>query len=209
MKRFAFLFGAATLLAPGLALAENEGWDGGYAIKAERRSGFVASAGLGLGVGSVTGYPLALSKQNNPLYESSTGTAFATSWSFWLGGALRDWFTFGLGLSSFGAGAGDMKARGAAFILHIEGFPLWSLGGHLRDVSAFAELGAGGMTLEGGPETADGGLLSVLGFGVGYEAFRWGHFTLGPVLSSNYLYSDSMTSFAVLGGLRSSFYGGP
>jgi len=209
MKRFAFLFGAATFLIPGLALAENEGWDGGYGTKAERRSGFVGSAGLGLGVASVTGYPLALSKQNNPLYESSTGAAFGSSFSFWLGGALRDWFTFGLGLASFGASSGEMKARGGAFILHIEGFPLWSLGGHLRDISAYTELGAGGMSLEGGPEKAEGGLLSTLGFGLSYEAFRWGNFALGPTLASNYLYSDSMTAFGVFGGIRSSFYGGP
>jgi hypothetical protein len=209
MKRFAFPLGAAMFLVSGLAFAENEGWDGGYGIQAQRRSGFAASAGLGMGLGSVTGYPLALSKQNNPLYESSTGAAFGSSWSIWIGGALRDWFTFGLGTSSFGASSGKLKAKGGAFILHVEAFPLWSLGGHLRDLSAFAEFGAGGLTVEGGPEKADGGLVSVLGFGLSYEAFRWGHFALGPVVASNYLYSDSITAYGVFGGLRSTFYGGP
>ena len=152
---------------------------------------------------------MTLSKQNNPLYESSTSAAFGTSSSLWLGGALRDWFTFGLSLTSVGATSGNMKARERAFILHIEAFPFWSLGGRWRDVAAFTELGAGGMTLEGGPEKAEGGLLSTLGFGLSYELFRWGHFALGPTLASNYLYSDSMEAFGVFAGVRTSFYGGP
>ncbi|MFZ5891610.1 MAG: hypothetical protein ACOY0T_11205 [Myxococcota bacterium] len=209
MMRFAFVFGVMTFLCPALALAENESWDGGYEIKAERRSGFTASAGLGMGLGSATGYPNSLSKQDNPLYESSIGAGFGSTWSLWIGGALRDWFIFGLGTQGFGASSGDLKASGGAFILHVEAFPLWSLGGRFRDLSAFTEFGAGGLTIEGGREKADGGLVSVLGLGVNYELFRWGHFALGPTLASNYMYSDSITAYGVFGGLRTTFYGGP
>ena len=91
----------------------------------------------------------------------------------------------------------------------MEAFPAWSLGGRFRDLSAFAEFGAGGMTITGGPEKADAGLLSVLGFGLNYELFRWGHIELGPTLASNYMYSDSMKAFGVFAGVRSTFYGGP
>jgi hypothetical protein len=182
MKRFALVLGAAALQTPAVALAENDGWDGGYGIKAERRSGFAAAVGLGVGFGMADGYPNALSKQNNPLYESNIDAGVGSNWSLWAGGA---------------------------FILHIEAFPAWSLGGRFRDLSAFAEFGAGGMTIEGGPEKADAGLLSVLGFGVNYELFRWGHIELGPTLSSNYMYSESMSAFGVFAGVRSTFYGGP
>jgi hypothetical protein len=209
MKRFALVLGAAALLTPAVALAENEGWDGGYDIKAERRSGFAAAVGLGVGFGMADGYPNALSKQNNPLYESNIDAGVGSNWSLWAGGALRDWFIFGLGGAGFGAGQGKLKASGGAFILHVEAFPAWSLGGRFRDLSAFAEFGAGGMTIEGGPEKADAGLLSVLGFGVNYELFRWGHIELGPTLSSNYMYSESMSAFGVFAGVRSTFYGGP
>jgi len=209
MKRFALVLGAATLLTPALALAENESWDGGYDIKAEKRSGFAAAVGLGVGFGMANGYPSSLSKQNNPLYESSLDGGFGSSSSIWFGGALRDWFTFGLGLSNFSAASGDLKAKGGAFILHIEGFPAWSLGGRFRDLALYGEVGAGGMTIEGGPEKADGGLMSVLGLGVSYELFRFGHFELGPVLASNYMYSDSMKAFGAFAGIRSTFYGGP
>ncbi len=209
MKRFALVLGAAALLCPSLALAENEDWDGGYGIKAERRSGFVAAVGLGMGLGIANGYPSALSKQGNPLYESSIDGGLGSSWSLWAGGALRDWFIFGLGTSSFSAVSGDLKARGGAFILHIETFPAWSLGGRFRDLGVFTEFGAGGMTIEGGPEKADGGLVSVLGLGANYELFRWGHIELGPVIASNYMYSDSMKAFGLFAGVRSTFYGGP
>lgn len=209
MKPLAFLFGAAAVLSPALAFAENESWDGGYGIHAERRSGFVVAAGLGMGLGIAHGYPSSLSKKGNPLYESSIDAGAGSSGSLWAGGALRDWFVFGLGLSSFAANSGDLKARGGAFILHIETFPAWSLGGRFRDLGIFTEFGAGGLTIEGGPEKADGGLVSVLGLGANYELFRWGHIELGPVIASNYMYSDSMKAFGLFAGVRSTFYGGP
>ncbi|MGC4090976.1 MAG: hypothetical protein QM756_24500 [Polyangiaceae bacterium] len=209
MKCFALLCALGALLAPSLALAENESWDGGYELRAERRSGFTASAGLGLGLGVASGYPNSIEKQNDPAYESSIGAGFGSLSSLWIGGALRDWFIFGLGMSGYGASSGKLKASGGTFILHVEAFPLWSLGGRFRDLSMFTEFGAGGVTIEGGPEKADGGLLSSIGLGASYELFRWGHFALGPTLTSNYLYSDSMTAYGVFAGVRTTFYGGP
>lgn len=213
MKSLGVPLGLAAFLCSSLgaswAAAAEEEWDGGYAGKAERRSGFAAGFNLGFGLGSASGYPNEISKIDDPDYESSTGAAFGSTWSLWAGGALRDWFTFGLGLMAFGAASKDIEAGGSAFILHIETFPLWSLGGRLRDVSVYTNLGAGSMALTGGPEKADGGLMSVLGGGVGYELWRPGSFAIGPVLEGSYLYSQSGEAFGVFAGIRSSFYGGP
>jgi hypothetical protein len=197
------------LLGSDWAAAAEDQWDGGYAMPAQRRSGFVATFDLGFGLGQASGYPNEVSKIDDPDYESSTGAAFASTWSLWAGGALRDWFTFGLGVMSLGAGSGDIKAGSTAFILHVEAFPLWSLGGKLRDVSVYSHFGAGGLSITGGPEKAEGGLMSVLGGGVGYELWRLGHFAIGPVLEGSYMYSQSGEAFGVFAALRSSFYGGP
>ena len=197
------------VLAPQLAWAAEEDWDGGYATKAERRSGFAAAFDLGFGLGRATGYPNKISKIDDPEFKSSTGSALGSTWSIWAGGALRDWFTFGLGIMSMGAVSKEIKAVSSAFILHVETCPLWSLGGHLRDLSLYAHFGAGGLKITGGREEADGGFMSVLGGGLSYELWRPGHFAIGPVLESSYLRSPSGEAFGVFAGVRSSFHGGP
>jgi hypothetical protein len=196
-------------LASGWAGAAEDDWDGGYAGKAQRRSGFVGAIDLGFGLGNASGYPNEISKIDDPDFESSTGSAFGSTWSIWAGGALRDWFTFGLGLMSIGAASKDIKAGGSAFILHVEAFPLWTMGGSLRDLGVYTNFGAGSMAITGGPEKAEGGLMSVLGGGLHYELWRPGHFAIGPMLEGSYLYSQSGEAFGVFAGIRSSFYGGP
>ncbi|HWA78127.1 MAG TPA: hypothetical protein VG937_37585 [Polyangiaceae bacterium] len=213
MKSFGAPLGLAAFLCGSLvaqtAMAAEDEWDGGYARKAERRSGFAAAFDLGFGLGRATGYPNEISKIDDPEFESTTGAAFGSTWSIWAGGALRDWFTVGLGLMTLGAASKDIKAGSSAFILHVETFPLWSLGGPLRDLALYTHFGAGGLKITGGPEEADGGFMSVLGGGLSYELWRPGHFAIGPVLEGSYLYSESGEVFGVFAGVRSSFYGGP
>ncbi len=207
------LVGAALVLAlslsAGVAGAAEDTWDGGYSIKATRRSGFAASLQLGYGAARLVGYPNESSKIDNSAFKSTTGTALSSTYTLWLGGALRDWFVFGLGLSGIGASKGKIKGGGAAFIAHVETFPLWSLGGKLRDLSAYGNFGAGGLTLEGGREDADGGFMSVVGGGVSYELFRTGYFAFGPFVEGTYMFSRSAEAGGMYAGIRSTFYGGP
>jgi hypothetical protein len=196
------------VLSPSLARAAEDSWDGGYEVEAERRSGFVASANLGFGVGAAHGYPNEVSKIDDPAYESSTGSGFSSMNSIWIGGALRDWFTFGLGLAGMGMKVDDLEAAASGFIVHVEAFPLYSLGGKLRDLAFYTDFGAGSVVIEGGPEKADG-FVSFLGAGASYELFRFGHFALGPTLGGIYAYSESATAGGVFAGFRGSFYGGP
>jgi hypothetical protein len=207
-----FVAGLALLggvLAPSIASAAEDSWDGGYAVKAERRSGFVASVGIGFGVAGGEGYPNDISKIDDPDYRTTADPAFGSMNSIWIGGALRDWFTFGLGLNGFGAKDGDLTTRGSAFILHVEAFPLYNLGGKLRDLAFYTDFGAGGLLIEGGPEKADGGFISYLGAGSSFELWRLGHFALGPTLGGVYTYSQSADAFGAFLGFRGSFYGGP
>jgi len=199
----------AGVLWPSLALAAEDSWDGGYDTHAERRSGFVASVGLGFGVGAAQGYPNEVSKIDDPQYESSTGSGFSSMNSIWIGGALRDWFTFGLGIAGMGLKVDELEAVASGFIFHVEAFPLYSLGGKLRDLAFYTDFGAGGLTIEGGPEKADGGFISYIGAGSSFELFRFGHFALGPTLGGIYAYSQSAQAGGVFAGFRGSFYGGP
>jgi hypothetical protein len=210
MKR---VLAAAVLLwalTPSTAHAAEKLWDGGYDIKAQRRSGFAGAVNFGLGVGKARGYPNAVSQIDDPDYRSSTGTTGGSTFSLWLGGAIRDWFTVGLGFSTFGAASGNIKAGGNAFILHVEAFPLFNYGGRFRDFALFTNVGAGGLVIEGdAPEKANGGFMSVLGFGASYELFRFGAVALGPVLEGTYRFSQSVTAGGVFAGVRTTIYSGP
>lgn len=208
-RLFSLLVVLCAVSVSGRVWAAEQDWDGGYAQRAERRSGVALSLGAGVGMGASSGYPNSAGKIDVPAFRTEGEPAFGSAYSFWLGGALRDWFTCGVGYTSFGADDGDHRTQASGFIFHLETFPLWSLGGRLRDLALFANFGAGGLTIEGGPETADGGLVSVLGLGTSFELFRFGHFALGPSLESNYVYSQSGEAFGIFLGARTVFYGGP
>lgn len=184
-------------------------WDGGYTQKAERRSGFAASIGLGAGIAAARGYPNEIGRIDDPEYRSSTGPGFGTVNTIWLGGALRDWFVFGLGIWGMGANANDLEAVSGGFMLRVETFPLWSLGGRLRDLSLFTNLGFGGMTIEGGPEKAEDGLMSMISFGSSFELFRLKYFAVGPSLEGVYLYSRAGLAGGGFLGVKGTVYGGP
>lgn len=191
------------------AAAPEDDWDGGYDVKAERRSGFAGSLGLGTGLAGANGYPNAVSKIDDPDYETSTGAALGTAGSLWLGGALRDWFVFGLGMVRLNTVTGGNRAIGTAFILHIEAYPLWASGGWLRDASLYTNLGAGGLHIESPGENADGGAVSVLSLGASYEIGRFGPLALGPIVEGDYWYSQSAQIGGALVGARLTVYGGP
>jgi hypothetical protein len=208
---FATLSLTLVLTAPlaARAAAPEDDWDGGYDVKAERRSGFAGSLGLGSGLFGADGYPNAVAKIDNPDYETSTGAALGTAGSLWLGGALRDWFLFGLGVVRLNTVTGGDQAVGTAFILHIEAYPLWASGGWLRDASLYTNLGAGSLHIQSPGEDADGGAVSVLSLGASYEIARFGPLALGPIVEGDYWYSQSASIAGGLIGARMTVYGGP
>lgn len=179
--------------------------------RAARRSDFVAAASFGGVVGAASGYPNELTKLNDPRYEADTGFAAGAGGSVFIGGALRDWLVFGIGVSSSTMGGNGLRSTGTAFVFHVEGYPLFAYGGPFQDLGVFGEFGAGGRSIHrDGATAAEGGFLSVVSVGAVYEALRLGtHLSAGPILQLSHQWSQSLTADVLVGGLRLAFYGGP
>ena len=117
---------------------------------------------------------------------------------------------FGFGLLGVSMTHEHAKAAGGAYIFHVEGYPLFDRGGAFRDLSLFGDFGAGGMKISGGNrDTADGGLMSVIGLGAAYDPLHFWHFTLGPSVEYLHLWSQSMSAHSALIEARFTFVGGP
>ena len=86
---------AALVAAPNALAVEND-WEGDYGQTAERRSDFTAGVSFGLFTGAAYGYPNKAGKIDDDRYVADTGVGFGTAQTLWLGGALRDWFTFAI-----------------------------------------------------------------------------------------------------------------
>jgi hypothetical protein len=210
-QAFAQAPSSAGVRRPGSPLDESEKglWD---AKPATRRSGFTAGLMGGLSFGTVVGYPNDFSKWDQPAYRSAT-SGIGNGGTIYLGGALTDWFTFGIGFESSTYGGSRNFTRGWAILFHTEAFPLFSLGGGYRDIGIFADVGTGMATIHRRSDEAEyssSGSLSIGGLGVFWEPWRLaGHIALGPFLSGTFEASDSLTRVFGLAGFRAAFYGGP
>ena len=213
MRRLVFLcalFGFGLLAGAARAEGTENDWDGGYHVVATRRSGFMAGLSLGLALGNADGYPNELAKLHDVNYERNTKFALGGTNRLWIGGALTDWFVFGLGLTAVSLQHEHAKATGSAFLFHVGGYPLFFRGGPFRDLSLFGDFGAGGMKISGGArEDASGGLMSVIGLGAGYEPVRFWRFTFGPSVEYLQLWSQTMSAHMVLVQASLTFVGGP
>jgi hypothetical protein len=169
-------------------------WDGDYKQVAQRRSGFVASLELGPALGEASGYPNELAKLGDPAYKRNTAAAFGSVYRLWFGGALTDYLVVGLGLTALGIKHDQTTAAGSAFVFHLQGYPLFYRGGAFRDLSLIGDFGAGSMKITGNDrQDADGGLMSVIGFGVGYEPLHFSRFTFGPTVEYWHWWSQTVT----------------
>jgi hypothetical protein len=210
------IVGLLLLPSPALAMPHFDGgdaWESNYDPgKAQRRSEFAMGFLLGGAAGNVSGYPNEILKIDDPKYEANTGFGGGLSGGLWVGGALRDWLVFGVGLSLGTVAGNGYRSSGTSFVFHIESYPLFPQGGAWQDLGLLAEFGAGGRTITRGATTsaAEGGLMSVATFGVVYEALRLGsHVSAGPLVQVTYQGSQSLTATFATIGLRASFYGGP
>lgn len=206
-----WLVGLAVLLGTQAAWASmpDSDWDGDYDQKAERRSDFTFGLFNGFVLGAARGYPNELEKIDQSKYESRTGLGMGSGGGGYLGVAFNDYFTFGIGTMGFNVKDDDLEASGGGLIFHVEAFPLFRVAPALRDLAIFADFGAGGASIEGGPETADGGLMSMVSLGAAYEPWRLWRFAFGPSASYTHMWSSSLTLKGAMVGLRVAFYGGP
>lgn|GEM_PF-892764 len=179
---------------------------------AVRRDGFAMGVTTGFGWTGVTGFPNKVASLSDPSAEVSV-SGFGSSFSLWLGGALRDWLSFGLGISSGAAIGGAQLSSVPAAIVHVEAFPLFFQGGAFRDLGLSIEGGVGtGVILErDAPQNAEplaaGGAMSFLGVAAFFEPLKLWHFSAGPSLSYSHAFSQSLSSHQVTLGFRVALYG--
>ncbi|MDX2055261.1 MAG: hypothetical protein SFV15_22855 [Polyangiaceae bacterium] len=180
-----------------------------YTPKTERRGGFMLGFAPAYGIGTTSGYPNEAEKVNRAEFRADTDLAAASYTSVWFGGALRDWFSYGLGGVLVGQKGNQLEASGVAFGVRLEAFPLYQLGGSLRDLGVHGEFGAGALKVEekDGTKVADGGSLSLIGVGAFYEPWRLWQIKLGPSLEYSQMFSQTVRAHFVSLGLRTSFYG--
>jgi hypothetical protein len=184
-------------------------WDGGFHERAERRSDFTIGASLGFGVGQASGYPNEIDKLDDPDFESDTGFTGGSSSALWLGVAFNDYLTFGIGFGGVGLEGNEREAAGGAFLFHVDVYPLYGRGDVLDDLALTGNFGAGTLTIKGGDEEADGGLMSLVDLGASWEHFRFWQMATGPTLSVTHTWSLSARLTAAQLGWRLSFYAGP
>jgi hypothetical protein len=209
---------SAALLAPGAAQADapqkipdspaqDRSWE---TAPATRRSGFVAGIALGGGVGSIGGYPNDAKKLDRKEYYATTGASPLASGYAWIGGALADWFTFGLGGTGGRLLVKDREASMTAFLFHIEAYPLFPLGGAWRDLGVTVNAGAGPLSFKekDGATLAEAGFASLFGAGVFYEGLRFWKFATGPSVSGEHMFAGSANRPALFVGWRLAVYTG-
>jgi hypothetical protein len=177
---------------------------------AQRRAGLVLGIAGGLLTSSARGYPNDVAKIDVPQYEAHLGAGVATGGAFWIGGALADWLTLGVGAFGGGSERGGLRGSGGVFTVRIEAFPLFYRGGHFQDLGVLFTAGTGAYSIHRGKEKlAEGAGTSAVGVGAFYEPWRFWQLSFGPQIEYSHQFSDSMSAHTLVLGLRSVFYGGP
>lgn len=167
----------------------------------------------GFGAGTYRGYDLSVEALNDPNGRQTTGATMATFSSLWIGGAPRDWLTLGLGFLSMSAQGPEVFGGGGALVAHVEGYPLFSLGGAYQDLGLGFSGGIGMVNLVDAEErdfedpVATSGSLSTISLEAFWEPWRLWHFSFGPALNYTHGFSQTMNVNQVTLTFRASLYG--
>lgn len=179
---------------------------------ATRRSGFFMGVTGGLSLAAVDGNPQAFLLRDDPNATTHTGVGYGYRYSPVIGAAVTDWLNLAIGGSFGSTQSSKYRSQTNAFIFHIEAFPLFSMGGTLRDLGVELNFGAGGSKAElrsTGEEVASTSVVSIIGAGAFWEPWRIWHFAAGPYLGYERSSSRTYSRDDVTIGLRVAFYGGP
>ena len=107
----------------------------------EHRGGFAVGLSLGLGVGAANGFPADARKIGREEFYTESGLGLSTLGSLWIGGALADWLTFGLG-GGFALIRADGTESPAPFMFfHTDIYPLYGLEGAFRNLGMTTDFG--------------------------------------------------------------------
>jgi hypothetical protein len=177
---------------------------------AERRYGLSAGFAGGLTLGNVHGYPNDVTKIGENEFEVNSGVSVNSGGAFWIGGALSDWLTLGVGAIGGSINGNGLTSSGGSLQFRIETFPLFQQGGAWRDLGIVFTAGTGGYEVERDGETvAEGAGTSVVGGGVFFEPWRLWRFATGPEIEYVHHFSRSLSAHLLVVGWRVAFYAGP
>jgi len=197
------------IAAPEPSGKESPAWD---IARATHRSGFVVGLSLGTGVVAFSGYPNDSRKIGLASHYTETGASIGGTFSLWIGGALSDWFTFGLGFTGGSMPLlSDQKATASGLIFHVEAYPLFPRGGHWRDLGILFNAGTGSATVtpkDSDKKLIDSGSASLIGAGPFYEGFKLWKTKGGPFVEGSYIWSDSVRRPGLFFGWRTALYTG-
>jgi len=181
-------------------------------VKFTRRSGLLVGLEGHIGPAMASGYPLDLKKIGRQSYYTETGIGLGGGGFLWVGVALKDWLSVGVGASLDGITSGDVGGWGWGGAFRLEVFPLFPLGGVAREIGVTFDAGASALyaTKDSDPTTyvIDGGAASYIGGGVFYEGLRFWRISAGPGIYAGYKWSDTVRSGAVTLNLRATLYSG-
>ena len=195
--------------------------------KPERRGGFAMGFGIGAGVGASDGFPNDSAKIGHPAYHQNGGLGFGLGSTIWVGGALADWLSFGLGFgysnifastpSSSSQPSLSTSSAAPYGTFHTDVYPLYALGNTaarkaLRDLGAMFEFGLGfpkTVATKNESTIIDGAGSSYIFGGICWEGFSAWKLKMGPYVGIHYMFSDSIRRPLGIAGFRLTLYTAP
>jgi hypothetical protein len=175
----------------------------------EHRGGFAVGLSLGLGVGAANGFPADARKIGREEFYTESGLGLSTLGSLWIGGALADWLTFGVG-GGFALIRADGTESPAPFMFfHTDIYPLYGLEGAFRNLGMTTDFGlafAKTTDNETGDVLIDAGGASHLFVGAFFEGIEVWKMKMGPSLGLDYMFSQTLRRPSAIAGFRVSLY---
>ncbi|MCC6528331.1 MAG: hypothetical protein IT373_37145 [Polyangiaceae bacterium] len=181
-------------------------------VEWHRRADFMVGLHVGVGLGAALGYPNDALKIDRPEFETNTGASGGGAGTFWIGGALADWLSFGVSISGARILGGGYQTSSGSVGFHTEVFPAFSLGELGEDFGAYVD--AGIALLQTVPTGQDSPVIESGGaarFGLGgfYEGLRVWQLSMGPYVGADLVWSPTCVRPIAVVGWRTALYSGP
>ncbi|MBI4953744.1 MAG: hypothetical protein HY908_17095 [Myxococcales bacterium] len=181
-------------------------------VEWHRRADFMVGLHVGVGLGAGIGYPNDALKIDRPEFETNTGASGGGAGTFWIGGALADWLSFGVALSGARLVGGGYQTSSGSVGFHTEVFPAFSLGELGEDFGVYVDAGIALLqtvpTGEDSPVIESGG-AGRFGLGGFYEGLRVWQLSMGPYVGADLVWSPTCVRPIAVVGWRTALYSGP
>jgi hypothetical protein len=175
----------------------------------EYRGGFAVGIVMGLGLGASNGFPADSAKIGRADFYTESGLGLAGMGGLWIGGALSDWLTFGLGGGYSNILQADTKNPAPYGFFSVDVYPLYPLGDAWRDLGLMTQVGlafARTDDAETDERLIDGNGASYVFAGAAWEGIQLWKIKMGPFLGAHYTFSQTMRRPAAMLGFRTTLY---